>query len=353
MNEESQLVPVEKGVEMVGMRRAELDSAIATAKAYPRDIKKCKSDAIALATMDEETAGECFYAIPRAGKTIEGPSIRCAEIVASCWGNLKYGSQVLGHDGKHVTGLGICIDLEKNVTCTIETKRKITDRNGNTFNEDMITVTGNAAAAIARRQAVFGAIPKTIVKAVYQQAKKLAIGDATSIRDRWAKAITAFSKMNISEKEIFEKLEKTAVEEITLDDIALLLGLHNALRDGEITIDEAFKKTIDQTPQRKSDTKPTGKKRGRPPKAKPETTQQETPQSPPEPEPANEPQTEPVSTSVGDEAAKLIRSLSEFQKHRKNTFQDICGDLGVNAEEGLSSLPLETLRKVYEYTLTV
>ena len=78
----------------VTLARAEIDQQIATARALPRSIERAIKNIVTLSTLDEETAAECIYALPRGGKTIRGPSIRFAEIVASQWGNARVGSRV-------------------------------------------------------------------------------------------------------------------------------------------------------------------------------------------------------------------------------------------------------------------
>ena len=65
------------------LSRAEIDVQITTAKRYPRSVTAFRREAEEMATLDEETAGSMFYVLPRAGKNIEGPSVRLAEIVGS------------------------------------------------------------------------------------------------------------------------------------------------------------------------------------------------------------------------------------------------------------------------------
>lgn len=240
MNDE-QLTPViDVGEAISAVEKSHLDVAIATAKKYPRNVTRCKHDAIAIATMDTETSESCFYKYERGGKVITGPSIRCAEIVASSWGNLKYGSRVLGHDGKTVKAQAICHDLEKNVQTVIEVDRRITDKNGRTYNDDMIAVTGMAAAAIARRNAVFGTIPQALVKAVYDAARKVAIGEGKPMKERVQKCLDTYAKLGVKQDQILAKIGKPSIDQITPDDLELLLGTYTAIRDGETTIDEQF-----------------------------------------------------------------------------------------------------------------
>ena len=76
----------------------EYDIQISTAKRYPRDIVKVMAEAESMATRTLKIAQNCFYTLPRAGKDIEGPSIRLAEIFMSSWGNFKAGAESLKPD---------------------------------------------------------------------------------------------------------------------------------------------------------------------------------------------------------------------------------------------------------------
>src|SRR5208283_3977139 len=110
------------------LNKSEIDQQIATAKHYPRSIKQFRNEALQLATLDEQTAEECIYALPRDGKTIEGPSARFAEILGYSWGNCRIGARSLGDDGDFVKSQGMFYDLEKNVAITYEVSRRITDK---------------------------------------------------------------------------------------------------------------------------------------------------------------------------------------------------------------------------------
>lgn len=222
------------------LMRAELDQQVSTAKAYPRSVAKFKAEALAMATLDQDTAASCFYALPRGGKTIEGPSIRLAEIIGSAWGNLNYGARVVSIDDKFLTAQGICRDLERNVTMTSEVTRRITDKNGKRYNDDMIGVTANAACSIALRNAIFKVVPMAYAKDVLAQARRVAIGDAKTLASRRAGMIDYFGKMGVEPKRILWLLEKPSIEDIGLDDMQVLVGLATAIKDGDTTVDEAF-----------------------------------------------------------------------------------------------------------------
>ena len=82
--------------------KAAIDTQVATAKAYPRDIIRAKNNSIALATINEEVAQSCSYAVPRAGKPITGPSVHLARILAQQYGNIRAESRVVEITESHI-----------------------------------------------------------------------------------------------------------------------------------------------------------------------------------------------------------------------------------------------------------
>lgn len=220
--------------------KGEVDMQVATARQYPRSLEQFRRDALTLATQDQEIAGSCFYVIPRAGKIIEGPSVRLAEIVACCWGNLRVETRVLGADDTHAIAQATCWDMEKNVMIRTETRRSILTKEGKRFGGDMVTVTGNAAASIALRNAIFRVVPFTYVKSVYEETKQVAVGKGRTLDETRDRMITFFAKVGIVAERVLLNLDRKALSEITLDDCIKLRGIATAIQDGEVQANEAF-----------------------------------------------------------------------------------------------------------------
>jgi hypothetical protein len=222
------------------LNRSEIDVQISTAKRYPRSIKSFKQQAMEMATLDEDTAASMFYVLPRGGKKIEGPSVRMAEVVGSCYGNLRYGARIVSVDDKFVTAQGACHDLEKNIAINYESKRRITDKNGKRYNDDMIQTTGNAAASIALREAIFRVVPRSLFKAIYEEAKLTSVGKAATMSEKRHRALDWFKKAGATEAQLFAFLGRAGIDEITIDDLITLRGLVTAIKEGEITIEDAL-----------------------------------------------------------------------------------------------------------------
>ncbi|MGH7238481.1 MAG: hypothetical protein ACREHG_00290 [Candidatus Saccharimonadales bacterium] len=230
--------------------KSEVDAAISTAKAFPRSIQTFLQKAESMATVSESVAESCNYALPRGGKSLQGPSVRLAEIICATYGNIRSGARVIANDGKTITAQGICHDLETNNCVTVEVKRRITDRNGRTFNDDMQTVTGNAACAIAFRNAVFKAVPAALINEIYEKTKEVAKGTAETLPQRRDKAIKYFKDLGVTEKQICEVLELRKIEDIDLDTLSTLRGMVSAIKNGETTVKDLF-----EAPHKEEDAK--------------------------------------------------------------------------------------------------
>jgi hypothetical protein len=246
MNEETQPTEIITDTSALGqIERAQIDMQIATARRYPRQLSLVKQRMLSFATLDEETAAGCFYTLPARkggdGKPLQGPSVRLAEIALSCYQNIRAASRIVEDDGKFITAQGVVHDLENNVSISIPVRRRVCNKDGIRYSDDMIATTGNAACSIALRNATFRVIPLALVKPVYEAAKKLAIGDSKSLVQRRAASLDHFSKLGISKEKVCESLGVRSPDDIQLDHLEILIGYATAIKDGDTSVDEIFK----------------------------------------------------------------------------------------------------------------
>lgn len=223
--------------------RAEIDTQIATARQFPRSIKGAIGNILTLATLDEDTAIECIYALKRSGKPIRGPSIRLAEIIATQWGNNRSGAQVVAIDrvNKVITAEGFFHDLESNSATKSTIQRRISDSKGRIYSDDMLAVTGNAACSIAKRNAVLAGVPKGVWRKAVEAAEQIIRGDVKTLVERRDAAVKAFAHFNISPEQVFTVLEVAGIDDINIDDLVTLRGFYSALRNGETTVEELLR----------------------------------------------------------------------------------------------------------------
>ena len=228
----SDIIEIKQAEMLQAINRAEVDTQIATAKQYPRDIYGALNNIKTIATLDNSTAEDCFYALRRQGTLIEGVSVRLAEIIAGAWGNMRVQTRIIGNDGKTITAQGVCHDLETNLAVSVEVKRRITDKSGKTYSEDMQVTTGNAASAIAFRNAVLKVVPKAVTKRVIDEIKQVALGKAIDLETRRQNMIAYFGKLGVSQTDILTYCGVKRIEEITSEMVFELSGLKKRHKGG-------------------------------------------------------------------------------------------------------------------------
>lgn len=222
----------------MGIARSEVDIQISTARAYPRSIELFQQRTLQLSTIDEETAESMFYVLPRAGKKLEGPSVRLAEIAAAAWTNLRYKASIIDVGAKYITAQGMAWDLETNSAVSVEVKRRITDKHGQRFSDDMIQVTGNAACSIALRNAIFKVIPFSYVKKIYETAKTVSLGKNEPMEKKRQRFIDKLGEYKLSEADILKIMNREKVDELTPMDLINLKGIYTALKEGDTSRNE-------------------------------------------------------------------------------------------------------------------
>jgi len=222
------------------INKSEVDIQVSTAKAYPRDVEQSLNRIKQLATIDNETAENCFYALRRGDTFIEGPSVRLAEIIGCAWGNLRVQARIIGNDGKFITAQGIAHDLETNFAASVEVKRRITDKNGRTFNEDMQVVTGNAAASIAFRNALLKVVPSAVTHRIVAEIRQVAKGNALSLEQRVANMMKWFEGVGVTRQQVLAHIGVSNADKITEDQADYLRGLAVAIKEGSTTVKDTF-----------------------------------------------------------------------------------------------------------------
>jgi len=230
------------------LARSEVEAQLQAAHRYPRSVKRYLDEALALVTMTEDVAESCLYALPRDGKMIAGPSVRMAEICASAYGNLHIGSRIIEEGETSVVAQGIAWDLQKNVRFSVEVRRRITTKTGKRYGDDMIITTGNAAASIALRNAIFRVIPRSLIQPVYLAARACSVGDLKTLGARRAELFARLGKIGVTPERVLGRLGKAMID-VGLDDLEVLIALGSAITDRSMTVDDAFPPVAASVPQ--------------------------------------------------------------------------------------------------------
>ena len=254
---DTKTMEVVTGGALEALTRGEIESQIDIAKRYPRSMEKFTQRATDMACLDEETAASCLYHRPvgkEAGKLVyaDGMSIRMAEIVGACYGNLRVYAMLISQTERQTVARGMAIDLENNFASSSEIIEVTVTSDGKPYSERMRGMIAKAALAKARRDATFQVVPKALAKPIETAVRRLLTGDAKSL-DARRKAVAGWIKsLGIAETRVWQALGIAGLADLSAEHLTTLTGLRNAIQDKETSIDDAFPVEPIQTPQAKT-----------------------------------------------------------------------------------------------------
>ena len=222
---------------------AEAQGKLVIAKRFPRD--EVQSYAKAMEACQRPTmAAKAFYSFPRGGQTVEGPTIRFAEELARCWGNIDYGIKELSQDDGKSEMQAYAWDLETNA----QSVQNFTNPHQREQGRKMVTLTSqrdiyenNANMATRRlRSRILAILPAWFVEDAIAECKKTLAGqNDTPLIDRVKKMVVQFAKLGVTQ-EMIEKRLKRKVDTMTSDDFVEYVGIYNAVKGGESKIADWF-----------------------------------------------------------------------------------------------------------------
>lgn len=224
---------------------AEAQGKLVMAKRFPRSYTNSYAKAIE-ACQRKSFAEKAFFSYPRAGQTVTGVTIRFAEEMARCYGNLDYGIKEMSHEEGKSEMQAYCWDLETNTISSqnftvehiMETKsgnRKLTSQ------RDIYERTANDGARRLRSR-ILAILPPDLVEDCINECKKTLAGknDAPLI-DKVKNMVTAFAKLGVT-KEMLEKRLGHTIETVTSDELVEYIGIFNGLKQKETTVSDWFER---------------------------------------------------------------------------------------------------------------
>jgi hypothetical protein len=229
---------------IAGLERAQIDSQIATAHAYPRSLEQFQKRAISMATLDLTTAESCIYSRPvGGGKTAEGESIRMAEIVAACYGNLRVAARIIEQTPRLVRCEGVAHDLESNYAGKSECVEATVTKEGKPYSESQRAVMAKACLAKAYRDAVFKVVPKSLCKAVTLAARGVINKEIATLEQRQARVKAWLKQIKVTDARVFAVLGVKGWADVNDEHLLTITGLRTAINEQETTVEEAFPST--------------------------------------------------------------------------------------------------------------
>lgn len=237
---------------------AEIQAKMILARNFPRDVEICMKN-ILFECKSKELAEKAVYEFPRGDSVVRGPSIRLVECVARYWGNIVSGVKEISQsaDGRKATVKSFCWDLESNFSdekiFEVEYSRTV-KKNGVpvtypiTDPRDKYEMLANMGAR-RKRACMQAIIPQYIIdeaveacQATLEAAikKENAEKSIEEIRSNMLEAFKGIAEW-ITEAD-FETVCGKPFDKLGTADIVKLRNLFNAIRDGFVKAESAFKK---------------------------------------------------------------------------------------------------------------
>lgn len=234
--------------------KIENESMMSLAVQRPRDPAKVLQEALQELELVPSLAARNWYSIPFKNhvrgcprrncncpsKPVEGPSINAARNLMRQWGNASAKALVTSEDDEKLTLAGVFIDLQTNVRF----ERPFTvskwqhRRNGPAVKvgQERLVQAIQAGASKAERNAIIAGLPDWLVKSYTDKARQIARKDA---KENKFDVIDVFMTVGVN-RDLLERYLGKSVDKIDDDERVHLIGMYNALRDREQTIEEMF-----------------------------------------------------------------------------------------------------------------
>lgn len=101
-------------------------------------------------------------------------------------------------------------------------------------------VVAKATLAKARRDATFQVVPGALCKAMEDAARSTAIGTTATLGKRRSLLIDWVNKCGIEPERVWAALGISGIDDVGLKELETLTGIKTAIKDGDVTADEAF-----------------------------------------------------------------------------------------------------------------
>lgn len=203
--------------------------------AYTKAIQSCQRPKMA------QTA---FYSYPRGGTTVSGASIRFAEELARCWGNIDYGIKELSRDDGKSEMQAYAWDMETN-TISVQnfTNPHYREVNGKmkklTSDRDIYEINANMASRRLRAR-ILAVLPNWFVEDCITECKKTLAGqNDLPLIDRVRNMLVQFEKLSVT-REMLEKRLGHLIEATTTEEFVDLVGIFNSLKDKQSIVADWF-----------------------------------------------------------------------------------------------------------------
>lgn len=246
-------VPTAVTAAVIERERAELETACTMAARFPR--RRVTVDEACLAMCETPALarpkGGAWYAFPRGGKTITGPTVKLARAMAAHWGHVSSGVRVLSRTEDHVHIEAFAHDRQTGVRFSFEDSFPILVQRKQGKGKDAPTVMvvpdeRDTRGLIARRGAyierncLLKLLPLELVEQCMDMARRAASSQiAKTLEASRVEALRAWKGIGVSQAHLEERLE-CKLDDTSGDQLAELEALYMGIVSKETTVAAVF-----------------------------------------------------------------------------------------------------------------
>jgi hypothetical protein len=212
------------------------------ARANPRD-QIVAMDRIINACTRPTLADAAVYTYAKGGSDVSGPSIRLAETIAQCWGNMQFGirelDQVNGESSVQAYAWDVETNTRREITFQVPhvrfTKRgsyKLTDP------REIYELVANQGSR-RLRACILAVIPGDVTEAAVQQCEVTMKSKADTSQEAMQKMVVAFEPFGVTKDQIEKRIQRR-IEAIQPAQVVSLKKIYASLRDGMSAIEDWF-----------------------------------------------------------------------------------------------------------------
>ncbi len=217
------------------MAKHEIEGAIVLARRFPRN-EEAALQRILKSCGRISFAKLALYSYPRGGTTISGPSVNLAREMARCWGNIRYGCDIIQDDETTRTIRGWAWDLETNTKGHEEASfKKLIYRKKGGWDEpderDLRELT-NKHGAICVRNSILHILPADVIDDAKAETKKTMTRKFAADPDgAYKQMLRAFSSIRVSVDDL-ELYLGHPYRQCSTDELADIQSVWKSINDG-------------------------------------------------------------------------------------------------------------------------
>ena len=213
---------------------AEVQGAIAIAKRFPRDQMQAM-DRVLQACTRPSLAETALYSYSRGGTDVTGPSIRLAETMAQCWGNIHIGIRELEQRDGESTVEAFAWDAETNVrqVKVFQVRHERHTKSGVkrlTDPRDVYELVANQGAR-RLRACILGVIPGDVTEAAVKQCENTMKTRIEVTPELIRSLAEKFAEFGVT-TDLIEKRIQRRMEAITPALVVQLGKIYTSMKDG-------------------------------------------------------------------------------------------------------------------------